>query len=116
MRPQSALPSSRREIQEEKEGSGDVEKYRVPTRDIRLNLQDNESFYRAPSAARSRREPTSKHPSSRPTSAPPVRTFVPGVLLPTTTERDGPTPLLHAVFDFAPSLGLPMILCMCLLP
>ena len=49
---------------------------RVPTRDIRLNMQDNMSFYKSP--VRSRREPT-----SRPTSAPPARAFIPGLLLPT---------------------------------
>ena len=74
-RPQSARPARRvgNDDNDETRGEGAAV---MPTRDIRLNMQDNMSFYKSP--VRSRRES-----SARPTSAPPARAFIPGLLLPT---------------------------------
>ena len=45
----------------------------APIRDVRLNLEDNESFYKSPQRTRGREQ--------RPISAPPERACLPGTVL-----------------------------------
>jgi hypothetical protein len=72
-RPQSAQPARRASALSFDDADDDGLGRSAPVRDVRLNLADNESFYRSPKRTRGS--------AQRPTSAPPERAYLPGTVL-----------------------------------
>ena len=73
MRPQSAQPTRRASALSFEDADDDALGLSAPIRDVRLNLADNESFYRSPQRTRGS--------AQRPTSAPPERARLAGTVL-----------------------------------
>jgi hypothetical protein len=72
-RPQSAKPERRASALSFDDADADPLSRSAPIRDVRLNLADNESFYKSPQRTRGREQ--------RPISAPPERACLPGTVL-----------------------------------
>ena len=72
-RPQSAKPARRASALSCDDADDDPLTRSAPIRDVRLNLEDNESFYKSPQRTRGREQ--------RPISAPPERACLPGTVL-----------------------------------
>ena len=72
-RPQSAKPARRASALSFDDADDDPLSRSAPIRDVRLNLEDNESFYKSPQRTRGR--------DKRPISAPPERACLPGTVL-----------------------------------